>query len=356
MLRPSSSFRSMPFALSLVAFAVLPQAKSSVRAATGPEAAREEYRAALAEGERAGGQMYLLGRQKISMSEGENNLVKREEDVLVARSGDKLLLRLRSTDGGRSRKRVAEQINLFLGSDVYHAQSHRVGGPYYLVESAPLDQSKAGTAAGYNYSLLGVPYSFLGVPIGRLLSDPNFVIGRMEPEESEGGKRWRVPIMTKADTPEIGTGSGWFVVDPSLGWASVAYEYRTTKRGVRESPRPEANDSHPESYYRGKVTYQGTVEGHPIPERIEAHELTILDDGRNIESNRVLDLSEYKWEPYPEREFTLAHYDFDDRKREASAKAIGRGVGLSILSILLMGLSIYVKKRRDNPQEIKATA
>ena len=283
-----------------------------------------QYKAALARMDARGARTYLEGDQSLTIARNGKTLRERRRSVVIARDGAKVLLRTRH--GGLAE----EEVELSLPPAYYVIRSRRIGGPYYLPKSQEqIGDGESRTVSAYNDNMLGAPYSLLYHRISQLLKEPGLAITSVQPERSGSKGMWKMSFRMKADSPSLGQGSGWFIVDPDMGWALLSFEFRSAEDTTTVSS--------------GRVSYGRQVDGLPVPKEVETTDKTLVGSDTYITKAR-LDIKKFEWGPYPEEEFTLDYYKLGDLARSTPGGGGARGIVLLLLAALLLGLSIYVKR------------
>lgn len=317
-----------------------------------------QYQSALAKMESDAAKSYLTGKLTISMSRNGKVFAERKTDVLVARDEGKVLLRVSNRDYTKSayhpqriRRSTEQEAHLFVPPKYYVARQSHENAPYQLATNQVEKKPVANTSSYYNDRLLGAPFSLLSRPIIELLKEKDFSITKAE-RMDDRSEQWKMHFVSKIKTDTLAPCSGWFLVDPTIGWALVGYEYSMVEPADAANPRGEMVHSNE----KGKVVYGTPSDGHATPVRIELSRSSSGGDGVKTSGTDVLEVTEYARHPYPAREFTLAYYGLKDDEGEHRSNARWRAVVFTSIAALIAVLSVVAreyKRSRATPEPVR---
>jgi len=155
----------------------------------------------------------------------------------------------------------------------------------------------------------------------RVLGSDGFAFTKVTSFERQGHQLLKLDFKLKSN-PTLFFDSGWVVVSPDDGWATMESEcYRPGRKN-----RP----------FRRVVEYSRPIERMLIPRRV-----TVTDPGESVVS--VIEFEELQPEATSEREFTLLHYglpEIDQTGRRRHVESViywltGLAVGALLISLVL---------------------
>lgn len=180
---------------------------------------------------------------------------------------------------------------------------------------------------------LRVPYSSLGANL-KLITRPRFVLRAVSPVNRYGKNLLRVEFDVPSDPNraavpvrgrDTGGHEGFFLVSPEEKWVLYEYEYRE-KKGTR--------------LYKRTVSYQGTLDGFPIPNHVTGQTLK-LPEG-DIENSYFYDFLEFRFADVPDSDFTLTAFGIPETVARPSSVARKSRFGYWFLALALAAMAAAV--------------
>lgn len=183
--------------------------------------------------------------------------------------------------------------------------------------------------------LLRSRYMLYDLDLPKMLYDPAFRARKATKLRRDGRELIRFGFdyaIRPTGSKEPTRYSGWFVVDPKLGWGVSEYEMK-------------ASVGSDYSIYRGSVSYVASKESMPLPKRVVSEYAS--PDG--FRDTHVYSFTKFAYEPTPPREFTLDYYGLADfrspvRPRSNQLSFVLFGIGAAALGL---GAVFRSRSRRD---------